>query len=112
MKSEELKKYIRFFMRNRKHDITLPMDQAERVLDSREQLVKIYDEQNKWTGITINKAEIISTDHDFDKEKDEQWKIMKEFALPAYVAGIKDEPVVDISKFKPDFLKQREKVQP
>lgn len=98
-----MKKYIRFFMRNRKHDITLPFEQAERVMDSQTQLVKIFGPDGKWTGVTINKAEIISTDHDFDREKRDAWKENENRALP--------EPAfkpIDIRKYKPDFMKQIE----
>lgn len=65
-------KYIKFFMRDKRLDLTLSMAQAERVIDSPNQLVKITDEQGNWTGVTLNKAEIKGTDHDFEKEYDYQ----------------------------------------
>jgi hypothetical protein len=99
-----MKKYIRFSMRNKKNDITFPIDQAERILTSPQQLVMVYDEFGVWTGITINKAEIIMTDHDFGKENDESLKEMESHSLP--------EPAlkpVDIEKFKPEFIKNLER---
>lgn len=65
-------KYIKFFMRDKRLDISLSMAQAERVIDSPNQLVKITDDNGNWTGVTLNKAEIRGTDHDFDKEIDYQ----------------------------------------
>ena len=94
------KKFVRFYMRNKKHDITLSFVQAERIVDSPNQLVKVLDEKTgQWTGITINKAEIISTDHDFEREKEERYNPVQ---LPEPIGKI-----VDTEKFKPEFLKQK-----
>jgi len=64
-----MKKYVTFFMRDKKLNVTLPFEQAERVIDSPQQLVKIM-ENGVWTGLTINKAEIIGTDRDSELEGD------------------------------------------
>lgn len=63
-------KYVKLFMRDKKHNITLPMEKAQRVIQSPNQLVMIMDDNGQWTGQTVNKSEIISTDHDWDKEKE------------------------------------------
>ena len=87
------KELIRFFMRNRKHDVTLPFALAEQIMQSKDQLVMVYDENSKWTGLTINKAEIISTDHDFDEER-----------YSVYNPNQITEPFsnkIDLSKYKP-----------
>lgn len=58
-------------MRDKRLDITLPMEQAKRVIESPNQLVMITGEDGEWTGVTINKAEIKGTDHDFEREREE-----------------------------------------
>lgn len=63
------KQFIRFSFRNKKQNITLPIEMAEVIIDSKEQLVKLYDKDGNWTGVTINKAEITGTDHDFEMEQ-------------------------------------------
>lgn len=63
------KNFIKFYMRDKRLDISLSMEQAERIIDNPQQLVKVVDEYGKWTGVTINKAEIRGTDHDFEMEK-------------------------------------------
>jgi hypothetical protein len=93
------KEFVRFFMRNKKHDITLPFDMAETILDSKDQLIKVIID-GKWTGITINKSEIISTDHDFDKERERNYN-------PNQLARSAESLIkeIDLNKFKPNFLK-------
>ena len=50
--------------------ISLPKEQAEKILDSKEQLIGIYD-NGKWTGKMINKAHIVSTVVDHDASRNE-----------------------------------------
>lgn len=92
------KQFIKFFMRDKRLDITLPYDQAEKVIDSPQQLIKVTGNDGKWTGVTINKAEIIGTDHNFDDERDANYNKNQ---LPEP----KKNPI-DIDKFRPDFIKK------
>lgn len=48
----------------------LQEDLAMRIIDSAQQMIKVTDREGKWTGQTINKAHIISTDRDRDAERD------------------------------------------
>jgi hypothetical protein len=53
-------KIIKFNLSNGE-SINLPFEQAEKVLDSKSQLIKILDVNGIWTGKTINQAHIVST---------------------------------------------------
>lgn len=56
-------------MRNKEHDITLPFEVAEKILESNQQMIMLRDGNGIWTGKTINKTEIIATKRDYDEEK-------------------------------------------
>ena len=51
-----------------KTSITLDLEVAEAILDSKDQLIKIYDTEGVWTGQSINKSEIVGTSRDFYEE--------------------------------------------
>jgi hypothetical protein len=53
--------------------ITVPKEQAEKIIDSQSQLVKITKD-GIWDGQTINKAHIVSTDYDMERERAEAEK--------------------------------------
>jgi len=57
-----------------KTSLTVDIEIAEAILDSKEQLIKIYDSEGVWTGQTINKADILGTDRDFEDERRESAK--------------------------------------
>jgi len=61
-------KFIKFVM-SKGNPITLPVDIAEKLIDSEGQMIKIAGSPGKWSGKTINKAHIISTDVDVDRER-------------------------------------------
>lgn len=65
-------KFIRFSMRNKKDDFTLPMKKAEQILNAPQQTIMVADEDGSWSGIYVNKADITKTDRDYDAETD--WK--------------------------------------
>jgi hypothetical protein len=67
-------KYIKFVFRDKK-TITLSFDQAERVINSTQQQVKILNEKSNWTGILINKAEIVKTEIDWEKMREEKLRL-------------------------------------
>lgn len=79
-------KYVKFILSDHKTTITLPFAQAERVIDSPQQIVKIAGEDGSWTGETINKAHIIGTKRDFVAEqeygKDQKYLAEKNKLLP------------------------------
>ena len=81
MQSEKYKgKFVCFYMRNKELNFTLPMWQAEKVLDSQQQLITI-EENGEWTGITVNKADVMMTMPDREAEKD--WKIENSVKITA-----------------------------
>lgn len=94
-------KYVKFLMRNRELNITLPMEKAEKVLTSSQQLVMITDKDGKWDGETLNKAEIVGTVRDWDKER-------REMNSENQIEEPKLERLSfeEIQKFKPEFLKR------
>lgn len=49
--------------------ISVPLEQAETVLKSEAQLVRIIGKDGLWTGQVINKAHIVLTDRDRAREK-------------------------------------------
>lgn len=86
-------------MRNKALNVTLPFEQAERVIDSPNQIVKLLDEHGNWTGDTINKAEIVGTTRDNEEERHASYNDMQ---LPEP----KREPI-DYSKFRPSFMREK-----
>ncbi len=93
-----MEKYVKFYMRNKALNVTLPFEQAERVIDSPNQIVKLLDKQGNWTGDTINKAEIVGTTRDSDEERHANYN---EKQLPEP----KREPI-DSSKFRASFMRE------
>ena len=63
--------YIKFTI-SRGEPFSLPMEQAEQVLNSPNQLVMLKDKDGKWSGQTINKAHIICTDLDIEATDSER----------------------------------------
>lgn len=91
-------RFVKFEMSNGEK-ISLPFDKAEAVLNSTSQLVQITGEDGKWSGKTINKAHIVITDRDKDKERD--WSLDHTKALPE-----PEKVPRDISMFKPNFIQK------
>lgn len=58
--------------------ILLPLEKAEKVLDSDQQIIKITDEQGNWTGQTLNKSFLVSTDVDVPATNAENMKSGRE----------------------------------
>lgn len=59
-------------MRNREHDITLPFEVAEQILESTDQITMLKKD-GVWTGEIINKSEIVATHRDYDQERHENY---------------------------------------
>ena len=53
-------RYIKFTL-SQGEPIILTWEQAEKLLNTPSQIVKILNDKNEWTGITINKAYIVSS---------------------------------------------------
>jgi hypothetical protein len=95
-------KYIRIILRD-KREITLSFEKAENLLDHPNQIVRITDEEGKWTGEAINKSEIIWTQRDTDRERQEKQKELDKNALP------EAEPTTqpNMHDYMPEFIKKR-----
>lgn len=63
-------RYINFIMSS-KDVISIDEEQAMRILASPQQLIVIKGADGQWTGETINKAHIVDTQRDFDRENNE-----------------------------------------
>jgi hypothetical protein len=63
-------KYVKFTL-SKGDPITLPIDVAERLINSDGQLMKIPEPDGTWSGKLINKAHIVSTELDKDKMRSE-----------------------------------------
>lgn len=63
-------KWIKFTL-SKGDPITLPIDVAERLINSDGQLMKIPDADGSWSGKLINKAHIVATDLDKDRMRSE-----------------------------------------
>lgn len=71
-------KIIKFNLSNGE-SISLPYEQAERVLNASGQLVRILDANGAWSGKTINQAHIVSTLVDSEASQAES---IPNFSLP------------------------------
>jgi len=87
-------------MKDKRLDIVLPIDQAQRIIDSPSQLIKILDGKGEWTGVTINKAEIKGTDRDWDFERTHNQSL----ELPEPEKPFN--PVKNIEQYMPDFIRE------
>lgn len=63
-------KYVKFTL-SKGDPITLPIDVAERLINSDGQLMKIPESDGTWSGKLINKAHIVATDLDKDRMRSE-----------------------------------------
>ena len=53
-------RYIKFTL-SQGEPIILTWEQAEKLLNTPTQIVKILNDKNEWTGVVINKAHIVSS---------------------------------------------------
>lgn len=94
-----MSKQVRIFLRGG-HSIVLPLEQVEQILASEEQIITFYDEQNRWTGESINKSEIIRTERDYEEERFLKQESTNKLPEPKGKLLSKEE----IRKFRPDFI--------
>jgi len=63
-------KFIKIYM-SKGDSFTFPAEEAKRILTSADQLVPIKEKDGKWWGRVINKAHIVSSGFDDDRELEE-----------------------------------------
>ena len=63
------KKFIKFHMRGGNF-ITVPFEKAEEIMASDSQVILIDDMDGKWSGLSLNKADITMTERDREAESD------------------------------------------
>lgn len=61
-------KFIQITMSDRSK-FTVTEIQADRILNSQQQIIQITNSKGEWTGQTINKAHIVATERDFEAER-------------------------------------------
>lgn len=65
-----MKKFVKLYFRQKEHNITLPFEVAEEIMDSEKQITKLIKD-GVWTGEIINKSEIVATHRDVEEERDQ-----------------------------------------
>lgn len=95
-----MQKFIKIKMRD-KSSVTLPFEVAEQILNSGDQLIMLNDENGKWTGVSINKSEIVHTERDNEEERHYNAP-----ASPQLTTGGTDPIAIKklLQEFKPKFL--------
>jgi hypothetical protein len=61
-------KFIRFTLRDGSK-YTFEFDKGMKILQSPQQLVMVSEEDGGWDGFSINKADVVKTERDYDAEK-------------------------------------------
>lgn len=99
-------KFIRFSMRNKKDDFTLPMEKAEQILRSQQQTIMVSSPDGTWSGLYVNKADVTKTERDFEAERD--WKSINQKNIEEpKVAPISPERLEEISGEVKEILKSK-----
>ena len=81
---------------------TLPMDKAEEIMCSENQVIMIDNSKGEWSGLSINKADITMTERDRDKEK--EYNSLK--LLPQEVKPMTKEEEEKVEKIKKEINKK------
>ena len=98
-------KFIKFNMRDKKLSFTLPMKKAEQVLNALQQTVMVTNEDGSWSGIFVNKADISSTDRDYEAEK--EWRMKNPLpVIEPPVTPITPEHLAKLDKQVKEILKK------
>jgi hypothetical protein len=99
-------KFIKFTM-STKETFTLPMEQAQAILNDPANVVMI-SENGEWNGETINKSFLISTKRDLDKEREYKMYDAKIALIEEHKPNAQE--IKDLlGKHKPDFIKNIER---
>lgn len=101
-------KIIRFSM-SKGDPILMPFDKAQKVLDSDKQIIKVSDEDGNWTGQTLNKSFLVSTDIDIPASREKSKKLDRKlnnlFMAAPSERGTKSMAEI-LAEHKPEFLKE------
>lgn len=90
--------------------ITIPEEIAEAILDADGQLLKIPDDDGSWSGKTINKAHIVSTDYDLEKERSEAEKLRyntPKLEPPKMTEDQRKQQVETLNKIRRELINKR-----
>ena len=96
-------KYIKFIM-SKGESISLPIEKALKILESKEKVIMIYDDNSEWTGSSINKAFLVATERDKKRESIEAEK--DRYKLPEATKELKDCSKA-IDKMRKDLIKRK-----
>lgn len=94
------KTFIKITMSRGTHFV-LEKNKVEALLAGESQLVKIHDEDGEWTGDTLNKAHIVSTEIDHNATREHRIRATPRIGDP----DEGKEPLRDIRRYRPDFIK-------
>lgn len=94
--------------------ILLPIEKAEKVLDSDQQIIKITDEQGNWTGQTLNKSFLVSTDVDIQASREEMKRLGREENQQLSKPDERGTPEMKdvLGRFRPSFDKEFKEKMP
>lgn len=104
-----MQRWIKFTM-STGSPISIREEIAEAILDSEGQLLKIPDDDGRWSGKTINKAHIVSTDYDFDKERSEAEKERMntpKLEAPKMTEAQRKKQVDTINKMRKELIRKK-----
>jgi hypothetical protein len=102
-------KYVKFTL-SKGDPITLPIEIAERLINSDGQLMKIPETDGSWSGKLINKAHIVSTDLDKDRMRseaeNERMRIVK-LEAPAMTDEQRQRNLKKLADIKKDLINKK-----
>lgn len=90
--------------------ITIRKEIAEAILDSEGQLLKIPNDDGTWGCKSINKAHIVSTDRDFEKERSEAEKermSTPKLEAPKLTEAQRKKQVETINKMRKELVRKK-----
>ena len=95
---------IKFYLSN-KAEYIFDIDIAEAILDSEDQIIKIYDINGDWTGAMIKKAHIINTKYDVDATRQLNTEIQKLPEMTKKEAKeLQDKKIELLKKYRPKSI--------
>ena len=104
-----MKRWIKFTMSSGS-PITVKKEIAEAIMDADGQLLKIPDDDGTWSGKSINKAHIVSTDYDFDKERSEAEKermLTPKLEAPKMSEKERKRQVETLNRIRQDLIRKK-----
>lgn len=104
-----MQRWIKFTMSSGS-PISIRKEMAESLLASEGQLLMIPDEDGTWSGKTINKAHIVSTDYDLEKERSEAEKermSRPKLEAPPMTEEERRKRIANLNKIRQDLIKKK-----